>query len=210
MSALCLEPKFSGDELGSNFPHVLTSVEIEITSWNADSDAKFPIHRMKMVPVYRHANEFCPKENVNLFSPILLWTCLLQLSGSIMNEWVKHFDMCLFSLYMSIIILLFFFFFEKRKSCLLKQLLSHKGVIDSFETSRTVACQALFMGFSRQEYWSGLPFPSPGDLPHPGIEPASPTLWVNSLLLRHQGKLGQERLCFSLYSPKCSGWGTVS
>ena len=38
-----------------------------------------------------------------------------------------------------------------------------------------VACQApLSMEFSRQEYWSGLPFPSPGDLPHPGIEPVSP------------------------------------
>ena len=38
-------------------------------------------------------------------------------------------------------------------------------------TPRTVACKtALSMGFSRQEYWSGLPFPSPGDLPHPGIE----------------------------------------
>ena len=34
----------------------------------------------------------------------------------------------------------------------------------------------LSMGFSRREYWSGLPFPSPGDLPHPGIEPASPAL----------------------------------
>ena len=33
----------------------------------------------------------------------------------------------------------------------------------------------LSMGFSRQEYWSGLPFPSPGDLPDPGIEPGSPT-----------------------------------
>ena len=32
------------------------------------------------------------------------------------------------------------------------------------------------MGFSRQEYWSGLPFPSPGDLPDPGIEPGSPAL----------------------------------
>ena len=32
------------------------------------------------------------------------------------------------------------------------------------------------MGFSRQEYWSGLPFPSPGELPDPGIEPGSPTL----------------------------------
>ena len=41
----------------------------------------------------------------------------------------------------------------------------------------TGAYQApLSMGFSRQEYWSGLPFPSPGDLPNPGIEPRSPTL----------------------------------
>ena len=40
-----------------------------------------------------------------------------------------------------------------------------------------VAHQApLSMGFPRQEYWSGLPFPSPGDLPHPGIEPESPAL----------------------------------
>ena len=39
-------------------------------------------------------------------------------------------------------------------------------------TSWTVACQApASMGFSRQEYWSGLPFPSPGDLPNPGIKP---------------------------------------
>ena len=45
-----------------------------------------------------------------------------------------------------------------------------------FVTLWTVARQAsLPMGFSRQEYWSGLPFPSPGDLPHPGIKPRSPT-----------------------------------
>ena len=43
-----------------------------------------------------------------------------------------------------------------------------------FPTPWTIACQApLSMGFSRQEYWSGLPFPTSGDLPHPGIEPAS-------------------------------------
>ena len=42
-------------------------------------------------------------------------------------------------------------------------------------------------GFSRQEYWSGLPFPPPGGLPDPGIEPASPALQVDSLLLNHQG-----------------------
>ena len=51
-----------------------------------------------------------------------------------------------------------------------------------FATLWTAACQALpSMGFSRQEYWSGLPFPSPGDLPNPGIEPRSPALQADAL-----------------------------
>ena len=45
----------------------------------------------------------------------------------------------------------------------------------------------LSMGFSRQEYWSGLPFPFPGDLPNPGMDPGSPALQVDSLPLSHQG-----------------------
>ena len=46
----------------------------------------------------------------------------------------------------------------------------------------TVACQVpLSMGFSRQENWSGLPFPSPGDLPNPGIKPGSPALQADAL-----------------------------
>ena len=48
------------------------------------------------------------------------------------------------------------------------------------------------MGFSRQEYWNGLPLPSPGDLPNPGIKPSSPTssaLQADSLLLSHWGSL---------------------
>ena len=49
--------------------------------------------------------------------------------------------------------------------------------VQLFVTPWTVAYQApLSMGFSRQVYWSGLPFPSPGDLPNPGIEPRSPAL----------------------------------
>ena len=44
------------------------------------------------------------------------------------------------------------------------------------------------MRFSRQEYWSGLPFPSPGDLPDPGIEPGSPALQADSLLPELPGK----------------------
>ena len=43
------------------------------------------------------------------------------------------------------------------------------------------------MGFSRQEYWSGLPFPSPGDLPDPGMEPMSSMLQADSLPLSHWG-----------------------
>ena len=51
-----------------------------------------------------------------------------------------------------------------------------------FATPWTVAHQAPpSMGFSRQEYWSGLPFPSPWDLPDLGIEPGSPTLWADAL-----------------------------
>ena len=50
-----------------------------------------------------------------------------------------------------------------------------------FATLWAVAYQALpSMGFSRQEYWSGLPFPSPGDLPDPGIKARSPTLQADS------------------------------
>ena len=61
--------------------------------------------------------------------------------------------------------------------------------VQLFETPWTVARQApLFMGFSRQEYWSGLPLPSPGDLPNPGIEPGSPALQADSLLSEPPGK----------------------
>ena len=53
----------------------------------------------------------------------------------------------------------------------------------------TVAHQApLSMEFPRQEYWSGLPFPSPGDLPDPGIEPSSLVLQADSLLSEPPGK----------------------
>ena len=61
-------------------------------------------------------------------------------------------------------------------------------------TPWTVACQApLSMGFCRQEYWSGLPFPSPGDLPNLGIEPGSPALQADSLPSESPGKLNNHR-----------------
>ena len=58
-----------------------------------------------------------------------------------------------------------------------------------FVTPWTVAYQTPpSMGFSRQEYWSGLPFPSPGDLPNPGIKPGSPALQTDTLLSEPPGK----------------------
>ena len=51
------------------------------------------------------------------------------------------------------------------------------------------------MEFSRQEYWSGLPFPSPGDLPDPGIEPRSPALQADMLPSELLGKPGLQFLC---------------
>ena len=58
-----------------------------------------------------------------------------------------------------------------------------------FATPWTVAYQAPpSMGFSRQEYWSGLPFPSPGDLPDPGLEPRSPALEADALTSEPPGK----------------------
>ena len=58
-------------------------------------------------------------------------------------------------------------------------------------TPWTVAYQAPpSMEFSRQEYWSGLPFPSPGHLPDPGIEPGSPTLQIDALPLNHLSHQG--------------------
>ena len=70
-----------------------------------------------------------------------------------------------------------FFMFKKVKNYVL------------FATPWTVAYQASpSMGFSRQGYWSGLPFPSPGDLPDPGIESGSPALQADALPSEPPGK----------------------
>ena len=68
--------------------------------------------------------------------------------------------------------------------------LSHVRLV---ATPWTVAYQAPpFMGFSRQEYWSGLPLPSPGDFPDPGIEPRSPALRVDALPSEPPGKFPKD------------------
>ena len=66
-------------------------------------------------------------------------------------------------------------------------------------TPPTIACQApLSMGFSWQEYYCGLPFTSPGDLPNPGIEPRSPALQANALSSEPPGKP-----VYTLMPPRC-------
>ena len=77
---------------------------------------------------------------------------------------------------------------------------SHSVVSDSV-TPWTVAYQALLsMGFFRQGYWSGLPFPSPGDLPNPGIKPGLPTLQSDALSSEPPGK------GLSIYYSSCMSW----
>ena len=69
---------------------------------------------------------------------------------------------------------------------------------DSFVTPWTVAHQVpLSMVFSRQEYWSGLPFPTSGDLPNPGIKPGSPALQANSLPVELPGNQTPTKHTFS-------------
>ena len=92
-------------------------------------------------------------------------------------------------------------------------MLSH---VRLFATPWTAAYQASsFMGFSRQEYWSGLPFPSPGDLPDPGIDPGSPTLEADALtseppLLRFRRmKKKNERFSFLKAYENLLTWDSV-
>ena len=77
-------------------------------------------------------------------------------------------------------------------------------VSDSFVTPWTVACQApLSMGFPRQEHCTGLPFPSPGDLPDPGIEPRSPA-WVGRFFITEP----PGKPCINTTRrDKCYNWG---
>ena len=96
------------------------------------------------------------------------------------------------------------YFYFKRKVKLLSR-------VWLFVTPWTVAYQApLSMGFSRQQYWSGLPFPSPVDLPNPGIEPRSPALQTDALPSEPPGKsLQKEMLNNSIQTSSEDGKGNV-
>ena len=110
-------------------------------------------------------------------SKIKMWAGLVSSEASLLGLQTAAFPTdCLPSLLVDVLIFSY---------CVYAKLLSCGRL---FGTPWTVACQApLSMGFSRHEYWSGLPFPSPGHLPNPGIKPKSPALHAVSLPLRHQG-----------------------
>ena len=77
--------------------------------------------------------------------------------------------------------------------------LSHFSCFKFFVTPWTVTLQApLFMGFSQQEYWSGLPFPPPGGPPDPGIEPLSPALAGGFFTVEPPGKPHRNACCCSV------------
>jgi len=76
-----------------------------------------------------------------------------------------------------------------------------------FATPWTVAYQAPSIGFSRQEYWSGLPLPSPGDLPDPGIEPGSPAFQADALT---RGHIKKQRHYFADKGPSSQNYGSSS
>ena len=85
--------------------------------------------------------------------------------------------------------------------------LSH---VQLFVNSWTVAYQVPpSVGFSRQEYWSGLPFPSPGDLPDPGTEPGSPALRVDALPSESQ-HIKKQRYYFANKGPSSQSSGFSS
>ena len=93
---------------------------------------------------------------------------------------------------------------EHCKWCMLSHSVCAKSLshVWLFVTLWTVALQApLSMGFSRQEYWSGLPFSSPGDLPNPGIEPGSPALQADALSSEPPGKPKSLWSCPTLCNP---------
>ena len=95
-------------------------------------------------------------------------------------------------------------------------MLSHFSRVQLLATPWTIASQAsLSMGFSRQEYWSGLPCPPPGDLSNPGIKPRSPTLQVDSLLSEPRGKpkntaVGSLSLLQGIFLTQELNWGLLN
>ena len=84
-----------------------------------------------------------------------------------------------------------------------------RSLVELFASLWTVAYQTLSKGFSRQKYWSGLPFPPLGNLPHTGMEPSSPALADGFLTTeppRKPAEVGTDGCSPSLLSISCTAW----
>ena len=126
-----------------------------------------------------------------------------------------HFQTCLWSL------LLFYYNLIVNEVVQMCWLLCRDSVSEKWKW-KSLSCVLLFvtpwtiqsLEFSRPEYWSGWPFPSPGDLPYPGIKPRSPELQANSLPAEPQGKpkntgVGSLSLLQWIFPTQESNWGLL-
>ena len=100
--------------------------------------------------------------------------------------------------------------FSWKKEAWVKVESTRSGISDSVTPGTVAPPTPLSMGFSRQEYWSGEPFPSPGDLPNPGMEPRSPTLQVDSLPTEPPGKTGEHGWVNMVTSQRPEGYDLCS
>ena len=134
---------------------------------------------MTAIPQLRKPSPFLAHLLPDSRTLMVLFCLLHQQFGPVRPATEVLYDLCLllYCYYYTV-----FFMWKKVKMKSLSRVLL-------FVTPWTVAYQAPpSMGFSRQECWSGLPFPSPGDLPDPGIEPGSPTLQADALPSEPRGK----------------------
>ena len=144
--------------------HLLEFAQIHV-HWV--SDATQPSH--SLMPLFPPA--FNPSQNQGLFQ----WVCFCI-------RWSKHWRPKYINSSKSSI--------SKKQIMQSKNVcISHSVVSDSLIPWTVTHQTPLSMEFSRQEYWSGLPFPSPGDLPHPVIEPRSSALQADSLSSEPSGKI---------------------
>ena len=130
-----------------------------------------------------------PTVNSSLCSNAL--KACLALSFNIKSMYFYPQQLCfsIFPIKCLIVLLSFYIFQNFLQWNIMKVKVKSLSRVQLFVTPWTVAYQApLSMGFSRQEYWSVLPFPSPGDLPDPGIKPRFPALEADALTSEPPGK----------------------
>ena len=151
--------------------------------------------------LYRASPSLAAKNIISLISVLTIWWCSCVESSLVLLEEGVCYDQCvlLAKLYYPLpclfdLFLYGYFYLPNFSQCVHTSFKTRKWkwsrsvMSDSLRLWTVTHQTPLSKGFSRQEYWSGLPFPSPGDLPNPGIEPRSPTLQADALTSAPPGK----------------------